>query len=131
MDFIKECFNEHSSAFTEALTGTGFSADQAKQFLPEAASGIVDATQGAGIQEMITGLISGGPSQLLSSINTDEIAAKLGMNSEQVSSGFEAITPILSQALSNTDNGIAGAVSSLAENSASDLIRSAKKMFGL
>ena len=53
MDFIKECFNEHSSAFTEALTGTGFSADQAKQFLPEAASGIVDATQGAGIQEMI------------------------------------------------------------------------------
>lgn len=129
MDFITECFEQHSGAFTEKLAGAGFSIDQAKQFLPEAASGIFNATQDAGAEQMITGLITGGPSKLISSINITEMASKLGMNSEQISSGLEAIAPLLSQVLSETNNGVVGAVSSLTGGSTADLISSAKKLF--
>ena len=114
MDFIKDCFEEHGDALTEQLEGAGFSADQARQFLPEAASGIVNSAQGLDVAEIAQQLVSEGPSSFLSAINADAIAEKLGMNSDLVTKGLAAIAPVLSQAFAQKGEGLMGAVSSLA-----------------
>jgi len=114
MDFIKDCFEEHGEALTEQLEGAGFSADQARQFLPEAASGIVDSAQGLDVAEIAQQLVSDGPSPFLSAINVDAIAEKLGINSDLVTKGLAAIAPVLSQAFAQKGEGLMGAVSSLA-----------------
>jgi len=114
MDFIKECFKEQDGAFLEQLKGAGFSTDQARQFLPEAASGILDSAQDTGIEAITKQLVADGPSQLLSSVNADAIAEKLGMNSDLVAKGLAAIAPVLAQAFSQKSDGLVGAVTSLA-----------------
>lgn len=114
MDFIKDCFEEHGDALTEQLEGAGFSADQASQFLPEAASGILESAQGLDLAEISQQLIADGPSPLLSAINTDAIAEKLGMNSDLVTKGLAAIAPLLSQEFAQKGEGLMGAVSSMA-----------------
>jgi len=114
MDFIKDCFEEHGDALTEQLEGAGFSADQARQFLPEAASGILESAQGLDVADMSQQLIADSPSPLLSAINVDAIAEKLGMNSDLVTEGLAAIAPLLSQAFAQKGEGLMGAVSSMA-----------------
>ena len=114
MDFLKECFEEHDGVLTEQLKGAGFSADQASQFLPEAASGILDSARDMDVAELSSQLVSDGPSQLLSAVNVDSIAEKLGMNPDLVTKGLAAIAPVLSQAFAQKGEGLMGAVSSLA-----------------
>ena len=41
MDFIEKCFEQNIVAFTVKLESAGFSAEQAEEFLPETASGIM------------------------------------------------------------------------------------------
>ena len=114
MDFLKECFEENDGALTEQLKGAGFSADQASQFLPEAASGILDSARDMDVAEVSSQLVSDGPSQLLNAVYVDSIAEKLGMNPDLVTKGLAAIAPVLSQAFAQKGEGLMGAVSSLA-----------------
>ena len=114
MDLIKECFEEQGGALTEQLKAAGFSGDQAGQFLPEAASGILDSAQGMDIAEITSQLVSDEPSQFLNAINVDAIAEKLGMSSDLVTKGLAAIAPVLSQAFAQKGDGLLGAVSSMA-----------------
>lgn len=114
MDFIKDCFKEHGGAFIEQLKVAGFSVDQAKQFLPEAASGILDSTQDTGVDQITKQFASGGPAELLSSVNVAAIAEKLGIDSDQVTTGLVAIAPVLAKAISQKSDGLIDAVSSLA-----------------
>ena len=126
---IKECIEENASTFTRSLQGAGFSPEQASKFLPEAASGILDSTKDSGITQLIAGFASGGPSKLLSLVNADAIADKLGMDANQVSSGLVAMIPVLSQLITDKGDGILGKVSSLSGDSSGDLINSAKNLF--
>ncbi len=114
MDLIKECFEENGGALTEQLKAAGFSGDQAGQFLPEAASGIIDSAQGMNIAEITSQLVSDGPSQFLSAVNVNAIAEKLGMSSDLVTKGLAAIAPVLSQAFAQKGDGLLGAASSMA-----------------
>jgi len=114
MDFIKDCFEEHGDVLTKQLEGAGFSADQASQFLPEAASGILESAQGLDVAEISQQLIADDPSSLLGAFNADAIAEKLGMNSDLVTKGLAAIAPLLSQAFAQKGEGLMGAVSSMA-----------------
>ena len=114
MNFIKDLFEEHGDTLTEELEGAGFSTDQARQFLPEAASGIADSAQGLDVADIAQQLASGVPSPFLSAINADAIAEKLGMNSDLITKGLAAIAPVLSQAFAQKGEGLMGAVSSLA-----------------
>ncbi len=114
MEFLNECFEEHGGALTEQLTAAGFSGDQARQFLPEAASGILESAQGLDVAEISQQLVSDGPSPFLSAVNVDAIAEKLGMNPDLVTKGLAAIAPVLSQAFAQKGEGLMGAVSSLA-----------------
>ncbi len=110
MDFINECFNEHDSALVEQLKDAGFSSYRAWKFLPEAASGILDSTRGSGVDQITEKLMTGAPSQFLSSVNVAVIARKLGMSSDQVTKGLAVITPVLAQALSQKSNSMFGSM---------------------
>ncbi|MBT8436375.1 MAG: hypothetical protein KJP11_03305 [Gammaproteobacteria bacterium] len=112
MDFINECFNEHDGALVEQLKDAGFSSYRARKFLPEAASGILDSTRGSGVEQITENLMTGAPSQFLSSVNVAEIARKLGMSSDQVTQGLAVITPVLAQALSRKSNSLIGSMNS-------------------
>jgi len=114
MDIIENCFKEHGGALIEQLTVAGFSVDQATQFLPEAASGIANATQDTGVEQITSRLLSGDPSELFDSVNVAAIAAKLGIDSDLVTKGLAAIAPVLAKTLSQKSDGLIGAVSSLA-----------------
>ena len=110
MDFINECFNEHDGALVEQLKDAGFSSYRAWKFLPEAASGILDSARGSGVDQITEKLMTGAPSQFLSSINVAVIARKLGMSSDQVTKGLVVITPVLAQALSQKSNSMFGSM---------------------
>ena len=77
MDPIKECFNEHDGVLIEHLNVVGFSDFRARQFLPEAASGILDSTRDKGVEQITKELVSGAPSKFLCSVNVTVIAEKL------------------------------------------------------
>jgi len=113
MDFIEECFKENDGAFIEQLKGAGFSDYRARQFLPEAASGISDSTHNTGVEQITRKLVSGAPSQFLNSVNVAEIAENLGMNSNQVTKGLAAITPVLAQTFAQQSDGLLATLTSL------------------
>jgi hypothetical protein len=112
MDFINECFNEHDGALVEQLKDAGFSNYRAWKFLPEAASGILNSAQDSGLEQITEKLMTGAPSQFLSSVNVTVIAEKLGMSCDQVTKGLAVITPVLAQALSQKRNGLLGSKTS-------------------
>jgi len=129
MNFITTCFTEYDSALSELLKGAGFSADQARMFLPNAASGIIDSFQSKDIEEIISAFGSKEPTQLIGTININAIAKKVNMDSDQVTSGFEAIAPVLSQAFTHNTDGMVGAAISIAWQSKRDYISSVKRLF--
>ena len=106
MDLIKECFDDHRSAFSEILEVAGFSIDQVDKFLPEAALGIVEATQKTSVFQTFAALLSDHPSKLLITIEIDAIVKKTGVNSAQVTLGLHAIAPVLLQTYSQKKQDI-------------------------
>ena len=104
MDLIKQCFEEHNSALTKRLIGAEFSIDQARLFLPEAASGLYKCTQKTSIFQTIACLFSDSQYQLLRKIDVDSIARNSGMNVVQVTAGLHAIAPVLLKAFAKNNN---------------------------
>lgn len=125
MDVIRDFFNRHDSDLIRKLVSAGFSANQARDFLPEAVESILRSNQNTGIAVAITGLLEE-PSQLMSSINTVAIGQKLKMRPEQVESGLAVIVPELSQALSQKNKNI---VESIGRGTIGGFMGSAKKLF--
>lgn len=125
MDFIKNYFEEYSSALTRKLEDAGITGDLASQFLPESASAIQYTIKNTKLEKTIKILLSDNPSQLLKSVNVYEMAIKLGINSEQVSSGLDAIAPVVSQVFSLKRHEIVAATASLAWKTTDESIDSA------
>lgn len=113
----------------ELLQGVGFSADQASKFLPVAASGILSSFERKDIEEIISAFGSKDPSLLLSAVNVDAIAKKTNISSDMVTTGLEAISPVLSQAFTHSSDGMVGAAISIAWDSKRDFVSTAKKDF--
>ena len=114
MDFIKNYFDEYSSVLTRKLEDAGITGDLASQFLPETASAIQYSIKNTSLEKTIKILLSDNPSQLLRLINVYEMATKLGINTEQTSSGLDAIAPVVSQVFSLKRHEIVAATASLA-----------------
>ena len=104
MELVSQCFVEYAGVLTQRLMRADFSADQIGQFLPEAASGIFQATQRTGVFQTIASLLSGSPSHLFSKIDVDAIAHNAGMNSIKVAAGLHAIAPVLLMAFAQKSN---------------------------
>lgn len=113
MDFLKECFKENDGALMEKLKGAGFSTAQARQFLPEAASGFSEATQDMSAEQVAGQLVSDDPAQFLRSVNANAIAEKLGMNSNLVNKGLAVIAPAIALVFAQKSDGLVDAVTSL------------------
>lgn len=97
MNLINECFDEHGSALSKILQDAGFSIDQADNFLPEAALGIVESILKTSVFQTFSPLLSDYPCKSKITIDINTIAKKLDMSSGQVTSGLHAIAPILLQ----------------------------------
>ncbi len=105
MEIIKNLISEHSSTLMSTLTESGFTADQAQQFLPEAAQGMSDAISDGGISELLSGGDEGGmASTIMSKIDIESIASKVGIDSSLASNGLTALVPKI-LALINSEGG--------------------------
>lgn len=105
MEMIKDLINEHGSDLTSTLTESGFTAEQAQQFLPEAAQGISDAVSAGGISDLLGGGGEGDlVSTIMSNIDIESIAARVGMDSSMVSNGLTALLPQV-MAMVNSEGG--------------------------
>ena len=114
MDFITNYFEEYGDAFSGRLKASGFSDDLAKEFLTEITSGLFYIIKNENLEKTIKILLSNDPSRLLNSINVKAIATKLGISTEQVTAGLEAIAPVISQVFLLKNNEIVTATASLA-----------------
>jgi len=105
MEILKNLISEHGSTLISTLSESGFTADQAQQFLPEAVQGISDAIDGGGISELLGGDDAAGiASTILSKIDAESIASKVGIDSSLVSNGLTAVIPKI-LALINPEGG--------------------------
>jgi hypothetical protein len=94
MEILKNLISEHGPSLISTLIESGFSTDQAKQFLPEAAHVMSDAISSGGISK----LLSGGDessiaSTIMSKIDIESIASKVGIDSSLASNGLNALIP--------------------------------------
>ena len=103
MDFIRRCFEEHNSTLMKRLISAEFTFDQARLFLPEAATGIFESTQNTNLFQTIACLFSNSPYQLPRNIDVNSIAINSGVNSVKVAAGLHAIAPVLLQAFAQNN----------------------------
>lgn len=127
MNLIKQLFEEHAGVFTEALSESGFTAEQASSFLPDAASSLIDATDNMEISEMVSMFASDDKTELLEKINVDEISENHDLDASQVTDGFSTIISSLTELFQN-ETDVKGVISSLAGGS-DGVIGMAKNIF--
>lgn len=100
MALIKECFEEYQNEFTEALINANFSPDTAIMFLPAAYSAILNSSDNVGISQTMQILLADRPHQLLKKLEVPNIARDAEISFFQVTTGLQAIAPILFRAYS-------------------------------
>ena len=93
-DILRELISNHGSELISALTESGFSRDQAENFLPEAGQGIVDAFgDSSDLVELLGSDTSTVVASILEKIDTESVASKAGLDESMVNSGFSALIP--------------------------------------
>lgn len=95
MDFLNKILDANASdLISSVVEKTGLDADQARSFVPEAASSIFDTIKrGAGDLDLSQAMSN--PRGLIEKIDLSALAAKVGIDREQASSGLAAIVPDL------------------------------------
>lgn len=101
MDPIQQCFEHHDRSLTKSLINADFSHEQVKQFLPEAATGLLDSSRNTSLFQTLASLFSDSQYTLFRKIDIESIARKAGMNPEKVTAGLHAIAPVLLQSIAN------------------------------
>lgn len=125
MDIIKELISSQGGKLVEQLTQSGFSAEQADQFIPEASNSIIDAIKDKGVGA----IADGSASSLMDSININGLASKLGIESGLAQNGMQSILPIVLSFLQNKSGGLSGVLSMLGGKDAGGLANMAKGFF--
>jgi hypothetical protein len=95
LNFVQNCFEENICDCIECLENVEFSVDQILNFLPEAASKILDATQSISLYQAVACMHANNPVYLLNAIDIDSMSSKLCMDSNRVVAGLTAVAPIL------------------------------------
>ena len=113
MDILKNLLGDNTADLVSGLVNkAGFSEGQAKAFVPEAASSVVDAVKGAGgdidFEDM------GNAAQtVMGKVDVSALAGKVGIGTEQVQKGLSAIVPTLLNLFQEKAGGAAGMMSML------------------
>jgi len=113
MEILKNLISEHGPSLMSTLTESGFSTDQAKQFLPEAAQGMSDAISSGGISELLSGGDEGSiATTIMSKINIESIASKVGIDSSLASNGLTALIPKVLDLINSEGGGLSSLLGS-------------------
>jgi hypothetical protein len=112
------------------LTESGFTTDQAQQFLPEAAQGMSDAISGGGISELLSSGDTGDmASTIMGKIDIEGIASKIGIDSSLVSNGLTALVPKVLAIINNEGGGLSSLLGSGDGGGIGDIAGMAGKLF--
>lgn len=112
MEFLIECFEQHDGVYIEHLEVAGYSTEQARQFMPEAASRFTDCARHKGAGQITAQLAEIGLARFIGPRNLDAISRRLGMDYAQVKKGLAAITPVLAQSIARKADSLSGTASS-------------------
>ncbi len=93
MDMLKDLLANHSSELIDSLSESGFTVDQAQEFLPEAGQGVKDALGAGDIVSLLGSDTDTVVSSLLEKVDISAIAERLGLDETMVSNGFEVLIP--------------------------------------
>lgn len=106
MDILKSMIGDKTmGVLVSGLIGRGFTRDQAERFLPEAGSNVI-----ASLQDETSG---SDVSSILGSIDIDNLASNIGIDSSMVSNGLKYIIPgLMDQVDGNAVGSILGKVKS-------------------
>ncbi len=96
------------------LKAVGIVGDVARQMLIETSSDILSTIKNTRLEKSIVILSSDDLSQLLSAIDIDTMAKRLGISRKQVVTGLGAIAPVMSMVFKLRSNEIVAATASLA-----------------
>ncbi|MBL8860100.1 MAG: hypothetical protein JNL28_16440 [Planctomycetes bacterium] len=126
---ITKLITDHGPALTQQLTGkAGFTADQAKAFLPLIAGKVMEVIKGG--QFDIKSLLGGGDmSGLIGKLGIGGLAQKVGIDETKATAGAKAVVPGIIDSFSKQTGGLADLVGD-ATGGAGELVKKAGKMFG-
>ena len=93
MDMLKDLLANHSSELIDSLSESGFTVEQAQEFLPEAGQGVKDALGAGDIVSLLGSDTDTVVSSLLEKVDISAIAERLGLDETMVSNGFEVLIP--------------------------------------
>jgi len=93
VSFIKDCFESHGKILFDELEIIGFSANQCIDFLPEVASEASRLFNNLTANQAEDRILAGNFYHLLDTTNVEQIMRTAGLNSEQITSGFNVIMP--------------------------------------
>lgn len=95
MDILKTLLDDHGPALTSELTSkAGFSADQAKKFVPAAAQQALDKIKGGGFD--LKSLLGGGDvSALIGKMDLAGLSKTAGIDAGKAAIGLKAILPMI------------------------------------
>ena len=106
MDLLNEFLKTKGPEVSGLLTGKlGFSADQARGFLPPAAQKLFDAVKAGGLD--MNKLLGGDLSQLLAKIDAGALGKAVGIDSAKAGTGLKAIADA-ALAMLKEKGGLAG-----------------------
>ena len=97
MDFLKNAIGGGQAGdLLSTLTQSGFSADQAKAFIPAASESVMQAASGLDLSGGESGDIV---NSLLQNVDIQGLASKVGLDANMVTTGLTALLPQLVEML--------------------------------
>lgn len=99
MDTIRPCFEHHDRSLANCLLDANFTHGQARQFLSEAATGLLESCRNNSLYQTLASLLSDSQYILQRKIDVESIARNAELDSDQVKAGLHAIAPVLLQAV--------------------------------
>ena len=106
MDMLKDLLANHSPELISSLSESGFSVEQAQEFLPEAGQGVKDALGGGDVVSLLSGDSDSIASSLLEKVDIAAIAERVGLDEAMVSNGLEVLIPQVLEIFKNEGGGL-------------------------
>ena len=112
MDMLKDLLANHSSELIDSLSESGFSVEQAQDFLPEAGQGVKDALSGGDVVSLLSSDTDSIVSLLMEKVDIAAIAERVGLDEAMVSNGLEVLIPKVVEIFENEGGGLSSLLSS-------------------
>ncbi len=110
-DILRDLISNHSAELISTLTESGFSRDQAENFLPEAGQGIVDAFgDSSQLIELLGSDTNTVVASILEKIDIGGVASKAGLDESMVNTGFSALIPKVFAIFKDEGGGLASLI---------------------